>query len=403
MDLPYFASRIEDGLNQRLVVSRRERGWRPRIVGYTGYGSVSSLHVLGRVIMSDPKVRYIENGATPENANPGKVETSRLRRKRAAQDDGPIRPTQLALDAQRGWRNFAATPVAHLPITIRAGRTTLSTTTDKGGYINALLQDHGLEPGWHRVEITGKAAEPVRAWVNVISPQQRFGVVSDIDDTVMVTWLPRALIAAWNSFVMRSDARQPVPGMAKLYRTLQQREKDLPFFYLSTGAWNVVPTLRRFFQRHGFPYGTMLMTDWGPTQTALFRSGQEHKRVQLRNLAVTFPNITWLLIGDDGQHDPMIYDDFAREHPTHVAAIAIRELTPAEQVLSHGTTESMSEPHSVRNAEAEHGVPEVRGRDGRAIARRLLEILDKRREEMEQERAASLALLPKELRGPGAV
>ena len=74
------------------------------------------------------------------------------------------------------------------------------------------------------------------------------------------------------------------------------------------------------------------MTDWGPTNTGWFRSGQEHKRAALHRLAREFPHIRWILVGDDGQHDPRIYGDFARDRPDLVEAIAIRELTPAEQV-----------------------------------------------------------------------
>jgi phosphatidate phosphatase APP1 len=45
-------------------------------------------------------------------------------------------------------------------------------------------------------------------------------------------------------------------------------------FYLSTGAWNVAPAVRRFLGRHGYPQGPMLLTDWGPTNTGWFRSGR---------------------------------------------------------------------------------------------------------------------------------
>ena len=45
-----------------------------------------------------------------------------------------------------------------------------------------------------------------------------------------------------------------------------------------------------------------ILTDWGPTNTGWFRSGQQHKRSSLRRLARDFPHIQWLLIGDDGQH-----------------------------------------------------------------------------------------------------
>lgn len=88
----------------------------------------------------------------------------------------------------------------------------------------------------------------------------------------------------------------------------------------------------------------------------------EHKRTQLRNLLISFPHMRWILIGDDGQHDPYVYEDLAREHPDRVAAIAIRELSPVEQVFSHGTprTLDISDPIIARH----FSVPEIRGKDG---------------------------------------
>ena len=84
---------------------------------------------------------------------------------------------------------------------------------------------------------------------------------------------------------------------------------------MSTGAWNTAPTLNRFLRSHGYPVGPLLLTDWGPTNTGWFRSGQEHKRASLDRLAKDFPTIRWLLVGDDGQHDPKIYADFAEARP----------------------------------------------------------------------------------------
>jgi len=110
----------------------------------------------------------------------------------------------------------------------------------------------------------------------------------------------------------------------------------MPVLYLSTGAWNVAPAITRFLRRHDFPLGPLLLTDWGPTNTGWFRSGQEHKERELRLLREFFPQVRWILVGDDGQHDPVIYSEFAVEHPDAVEAICIRELTPAEQLLSSG-------------------------------------------------------------------
>jgi len=143
--------------------------------------------------------------------------------------------------------------------------------------------------------------------------------------------------------VKHEGARRVVPGMAPMYRELLAEHPGAPIVYVSTGAWNTAPTLNRFLRNHGYPVGPLLLTDWGPTNTGWFRSGQEHKRASLDRLAKDFPNVRWILIGDDGQHDPKIYQDFAEARPELVDVIAIRQLTPTEQVLSHGLPVSNEE------------------------------------------------------------
>lgn len=332
-----WGASLDEGIHRHIVGLLAPRGWRPRLIGLMGYGSERSLHVLGRVVLTRPA----DPGAGP-----------------ASDPEAPGTPDT------RGWRSYLTARVGNLPVRVRAGSQTVTTTSDRGGYIDVMVRDHGLGPGWHDVTIEGRAAAPVRARVLVVSESVELGIVSDVDDTIMVTMLPRPFVAAWNTFVRHRSARRAVPGMARLFRALRAAHPDAPVFYLSTGAWDVVPTLRAFMRDHGFPDGPLLMTDWAPTNTGWFRSGIEHKRTRLRDLMITFPNVRWVLIGDDGQHDPLIYDDVARVHPRKVAAIAIRTLTPAEQVLSHGTPETLQPLSRVRNAMAEHGVPTVRGRDG---------------------------------------
>ena len=328
-------ARIEASINKRIVHRRWRQGWRPRVVAFTGYGSRKFVRVLARIVLEDP----------------------------AAEEVDPTRDDALA-EAQRGWRLFMTTHVSGLPVRITAGNATINTTTDRGGYVDAIIRKHGLEPGWQTVTIDPLAAEPVEARVRIIAKETRVGLISDIDDTVMVTYLPRALIAAWNTFVRHTTTRQPVPGMAELYAELLRRHPGMPVFYLSTGAWNVVPTLTTFLDTHGYPKGPMLMTDWGPTNTGWFRSGQEHKRTALRRLAIEFPHLTWLLVGDDGQHDPMLYREMAREHPARVRAVLIRELNPVEQVLAHGTPGERQHPEDPEPDDLDLFVPYLEGPDG---------------------------------------
>ncbi|HET7477635.1 MAG TPA: phosphatase domain-containing protein [Dermatophilaceae bacterium] len=347
MSRPHSAAIVEDAFHRRTNALLHRRGWITRTIGHTGYGSPEFVRVLGRVLLSRP----------PGEGRPEDAEDALQARVRELR--GPDEP--------RGWRAFITAPTMGLPVTVTAGEREVRTRTDRSGYVDVVVTGSGLPAGWHEVTIAAEGAEPVRVPVWVVGTDVTFGLVSDIDDTVMITALPRPMIAAWNTFVRHETARHVVPGMAPMYRTLLAEHEGAPIFYVSTGAWNTAPTLTRFLARHGYPAGPLLLTDWGPTNTGWFRSGQEHKREALHRLAREFPHIRWTLVGDDGQHDPKIYGDFARDRPDVVDTIAIRELTPAEQVLSHGLPVSNEEfgPRPRRT------VPVVRGPDGYVLLRLL--------------------------------
>jgi phosphatidate phosphatase APP1 len=349
MARPHAASLIEDAFHRRSNALLRARGWRTRTISHTGYGSQGFVRVLGRVLLSRP----VEKPA-------------------AREADSVVRELRGTRDEQRGWRAFVTAGAMDVPVSVTVRGRSTHTHTDRSGYLDVVIQDPGFDPGWHTVTIVAEGAKPVPAWVLIIDREASFGLVSDIDDTVISTSLPRPFIAAWNTFVRQETARHLVPGMAPMYRTLLGEHPGSPIFYLSTGAWNTAPTLTRFLKRHGYPPGPMLMTDWGPTNTGWFRSGQEHKIEALHRLAREFPKIRWVLIGDDGQHDPKIYGDFARDRPDVVEAIGIRQLTPAEQVLSHGIPVSNEEfaPRVRRD------VPVCRAPDGYGLLRQLRTVVD---------------------------
>jgi phosphatidate phosphatase APP1 len=309
----------------------RARGHKPVVTPFPGYAGVDWVRVLGRVLIVPPA----KPRGTGEYAS------------------------------VRGWRSFAAVPVGFAQVSVRIGDVTHEVVADRGGVIDTVLPAR-LEPGWRTLEMSVEGGEPIETRVFVVGPDVTFGVISDVDDTVMVTAIPRPLLAAWNSFVVDEHARQPVPGMAVLLERLVRENPGSPIVYLSTGAWNVAPTLARFLTRHLFPPGAMLLTDWGPTHDRWFRSGKAHKATNLHRLAEEFPNVRWLLIGDDGQHDDEIYTAFTRELPGHVAGIAIRRLSPAEAVLAGGRT--VVDDHSAAD------VPWVTESDGAGILERLEEV-----------------------------
>ena len=356
----HAAARVEDAMNRHLSDLLQSRWkWTCRAIGYPGYGGETFVRVLGRVLLSrqDP-----DEPQTAPHQDPQAVEQHL---------DASATLRERAEERMRGWRAFMTAQAMDHPVTITVNGRAHEARTDRSGYIDVVITDHGLEPGWHPVTIRPDGGRPAKAKVLIVAASVRFALVSDIDDTVMITSLPPPLIAAWNTFVRHEQARHIVPGMAPMYRELLAEHPGAPIFYLSTGAWNTCGTLVRFLRRHGYPEGPLLLTDWGPTNYGWFRSGQDHKRASLHRLAREFPHIHWVLVGDDGQHDPKIYGDFAHDRADVVSAIGIRELTPTEQVLSHGIPVS-NEGFLPR---VNRPVPVVRAPDGYGLLPKLKAVL----------------------------
>lgn len=298
---------------------------------------------------------------------------------------------------ERGWRQFIDAQIPYQPVLVRLGGIKKVVYTDRGGYIDITIEGHNLTPGWHTASIQAlkadsvargekrvRASRPVAVPVRVVAAKETHGLVSDVDDTVMVSWLPRPLVAMKNAFFTYVSSRQAVPGMGGFLSAIASKysvdgvtntsrgNNTVATVYLSTGAWNVAPSLRRFLSRGSFPTGTPFMTDWGPSQTGWFRSGQEHKRTQLRHLARELPWVKWILVGDDGQHDPSIYSEFAAEYPDHVAGVFIRTLTTAEQVLNHGAPDPREELGPLLSR-IPNTIPVIIGEDGFDLARKARE------------------------------
>ena len=359
---PHLAAVVEDRFYEAAGWLLRRVGWRPRMETYSGYGSPRRVRVLARVLLTPP----------------GRVAADNAHRA-----------------GRRGFRHFLTVPAPHRRVLVQVGGARQVVQSDRAGYVDVQVDvpaDPTLPPGWQRARLSDagaataaeRATEPTvppeqedtaDAPLLIVGPETRFGVISDIDDTTMVTSVPRPLLAAWNTFVRHSSKRRAVPGMPAFYRRLRQAHPEAPFVYLSTGAWNTAATLRAFLARNAYPPGPLLLTDWGPTMTGWFRSGQAHKNASIELLMSWFPHVRWLLVGDDGQHDAGIYARAVDRRPDQVAAVAIRRLRPTEQVLAgnlpDGGAAAGPERSDLEGSGARAAVPTVSGADGDELARRL--------------------------------
>jgi len=327
-DMLHTAARLEDRFNRWIQNQATDQNYQRTVLAYDTYGGTDWVRVLARLVL------------TPDG-----------------------HPSADAQASVRGWRSFVSVPLPNDTAWVRINDEEHMVTSDRGGIIDTVIPGH-FTPGETEIELWTDGSLVDSAAVRIIGEDSTFGIISDIDDTVMVTSLPRPFLAAWNTFVLSEHARSPVAGMSVLYDRITYMRPNTPILYLSTGAWNSATTLKRFLSRNLYPIGPLLLTDWGPTTTRVFRSGKEHKRNTLERLARDFPWMKWLLIGDDGQNDEEIYGEFVENHPNNVAAVAIRQLTVGEAVWAGG--------RSKRQGRGQ-GVPWIYAPDGAGLASRLTE------------------------------
>jgi len=262
---------------------------------------------------------------------------------------------------------FLTVEVPGARVRVEVGERTEVAVADREGYLDVTLEGVTLTPGRHDATLTPvhPAGEPARGTVHVPHPAADLAVVSDIDDTIVDSGIAHGIVATITTALLRDSAsRVPLTGAPELYRALARRASDgppPPFFYLSTSPWNLVVFLQGFLDRHGFPSGPLLLTDWGPGAAGLFRiDTRTHKLAALRELAELLPLVRFVLIGDSGQQDAEIYAAFSLERPGRVAAVYIRRA---------GVLDDLTDQRLARSAQelAAAGVPFVVAVDSAAM------------------------------------
>jgi len=174
---------------------------------------------------------------------------------------------------------------------------------------------------------------PASAVGEVLAPPttSQFGVISDIDDTVLQTDATNLLKMARVTFLRNARTRLPFEGIAGFYRALQQGTTPNtfnPIFYVSSSPWNLYDLLVDFMAVHAIPPGPLFLRDFDLKLSTLLATGHHrHKLDQIDRLLTAYPALPFVLIGDSGQEDPEIYFEAVQRYPGRIRAIYIRDVS----------------------------------------------------------------------------
>ncbi|MBZ9751200.1 App1 family protein [Deinococcus sp. HMF7604] len=278
------------------VQPRRARG-KLILQPYVGWGTPQYVELTGRVLL-------------PRTVAPARKADRRLQ------------------NAQNILRRLFSREVAGVKVRGTMDGVTVDNVSDSDGYFTLIFSPTSpLGGGWHQVSLNIEGREvSATARVQVVA-QARFGVISDLDDTVIqsdVTSITRML-----STVLTGNARTrlPFPGVGALYRALtRDGEARNPIFYVSSSPWNLFDLLWQFLDYRRIPLGPMFLRNWGMD---LLGGHGGYKHGVIERIFQRFPDLPFVLVGDSGEKDPEIYAEVVQRHPNRVLAVYIRDVTEA--------------------------------------------------------------------------
>ncbi|WP_294641756.1 App1 family protein [uncultured Aureimonas sp.] len=262
---------------------------------------------------------------------------------RGVEDEGVVgaersrsRWTQL----WRTFRRYETDEIRDAVVEWRVGDVRGTAVTDKQGFfaIETAVDTASVEGPWLTAELILRSApgfrfEPMRRelFVRVVGTDAEFGIVSDLDDTLVETgaqnFLKHLRTVAPNS----AEGRVAFPGVAFLFRALASGRtgpNTNPVFYVSSSPWNLHELFEDFMELRGIPHGPMFLKDFGLNKTQwLTGSHRTHKLAAIDRILDAYPG-RFVLVGDTGQSDAAIYAETVRTHSGRILAVYLRDVSP---------------------------------------------------------------------------
>lgn len=250
------------------------------------------------------------------------------------------------------WRNLVNTykrmdsdPLPRARVQVRIGRQERELVADEEGFFREwidLASPLDLGDHWHPAELelrapgrTGDIPAKANAPIRVPAGTETFGVISDLDDTVIQSRITSFLQAVRTVMLGNARTRLPFPGVAAFYQALERGGDGVrknPIFYVSSSPWNIHDVIADFMDIQRIPAGPIQLRDWDVGLDALTsRRLKGHKEPIIREILELYPALPFILIGDDSQKDPEIYRAIIDQFPGRILAIYIRNVRAAPE------------------------------------------------------------------------
>ncbi len=279
------------------------------------------------------------------------------------------------------WRRIDADPLPHARVRISVAGEVREVVADDEGFIREWIELPATPPTtdpWFPATLellaplpAGQPHARATAELRVPATSASFGVISDLDDTVLQSRIGSVVQAARTMLLGNARTRLPFPGVAAFYQALERGgdgTRRNPIFYVSSSPWNLHDLIADFMDLQHIPRGPIHLRDWDVVLSALSSSRLgTFKEPVIAEILEHFPALPFILIGDSSQRDPEIYRAILGRYPGRILAIYIRNVHAddarsasiralASEVLAAGSALVLADDtYAAARHAAEHG------------------------------------------------
>lgn len=252
-------------------------------------------------------------------------------------------------------RLFLVRPYPQAIVRIHAGEQIVETQADADGYFRIDLSlNNPLPFGWHpvRAQLVSQTLTPEtilaegEGQVLIPHPTQFIGI-SDIDDTFLISHSATITKRLLVLLTENAHSRRPFDGVVAHYQLLAEAhsgpEISNPFFYVSSSEWNLYDYILDFSRKNGLPDGVYLLNKLKRLSQVLQTGKSKHhtKFDRIMQIIETYPNLQFILLGDDSQQDPIIYESVVQRFPDRIRCIYIRQIHPEHKARTQSLMEKI--------------------------------------------------------------
>lgn len=208
-------------------------------------------------------------------------------------------------------------------------------TLDDGHFRMMIPYEDDIEPGWHnfKVEVIDDESRQEEVGEFVKPYPGEYGVISDIDDTFLVSHSGNIFKKLYVMLTRNVNKRKVFDNVVEHYRLLNQlgrkeRSKNNAFFYVSSSEWNLYNFIIQFTEIHQFPKAVLKLKKIKSGLRDFLNTGggdHNHKFFKIRHIVEFYPELHFILLGDDSQQDPYIYRDISKIFPQNISTVYIRQ------------------------------------------------------------------------------